>query len=382
MSQLAPKQKLPALKAAVSPTPVFENIEATPVPIGDLYDILSYRRVANERGELDMIDKYIMPLNPVKDAYGNYFVTIPGPQDTAPVVAFTAHTDSVHYDGHRYSFVEPAKPEPHRPRQSLKVENHILSLAVPDNCLGADDGTGIWVLLNLIKAGVPGLYCFYRDEESGRQGSEWSAKHEPNRYANIAAMLSFDRRGVTDIITHQMGQRCCSEVFAEHIANAIDPGECSPDDGGSFTDSYSFLDLIPECTNVCVGYYAQHTPNEYQDLTWAAYLVNRLITMDWSIVPIGREPGETDNYGHLYSCADIVNSFPDDVGEALEQFYGITSEELLDIIAEINCTTVERVADQIDLDLSTRVEPFGLSLTRDDDYADFPFDDLGDYDHE
>jgi hypothetical protein len=38
------------------------------------------------------------------------------------------------------------------------------------------------------------------------------------------------------------------------------------DDGGVYTDSAEFVDYIPECTNISVGYYSEHTVNEKQDI--------------------------------------------------------------------------------------------------------------------
>ncbi|MCP1316873.1 hypothetical protein [Halomonas sp. 707B3] len=334
--------------------PAFDDIEETPVKIDALLDILSLVRVSNSAAEEYLIDHYIVPHNPEQDTYGNLFVTV----GENPSVAFTAHTDTVHsaYDFNRYYVGKKGNKKVPTPRdvannlerQAIGIRNNVAYLDSENDCLGADDGTGVWIMLNLIKAKVPGLYCFYRDEESGRVGSEWSAQHDKERYAGIDMMLSFDRKGTTDVITHQMGARCCSELFAEHISKAIDPdGHVAPDDGGSFTDSFSFIDMIPECTNICVGYYRQHTAFEEQDLTWAAYLVNRLIAIDWNIVPVAREPGKLNNE-HL-AIVDLVTEFPDDVAEILETHLGLTTLELATMIAELNfCTTddVERLVEK------------------------------------
>ncbi len=320
--------------------PAFDAIEETPVKINALLDILSLVRVPNSAAEQYLIDQYIVPYSPDEDMYGNLFITI----GESPSVAFTSHTDTVHsaYDYNAYYVGKKGKKRTvasNLERQAIGIHNNVVYLDSENDCLGADDGTGVWIMLNLIKAKVPGLYCFYRDEESGRIGSEWSAKHEPDRYADIDIMLSFDRKGITDVITHQMGSRCCSELFAEHISKAIDPaGEVAPDDSGSYTDSYSFMNMIPECTNICVGYYRQHTAFEEQDLTWAAYLVNRLIAIDWDIVPVDREPGKL-SIGTI-TMADLVESYPDDIATILEEYMGTTTTEVAQLIAELNfCTT-------------------------------------------
>lgn len=315
-------------------TPAFNTIAETPVGIEVLFSILSLRRSARSEGDEALVDNYLMPLNPDVDTYGNLFVTVGEGQ---PTVAFTAHTDTVHGD-------RPNDPGPLD--QQLAVTGNMLELADPrnDDCLGADDGTGIWILLNMIKAGVPGLYCFFRDEEIGRLGSEWSAEFQPQRYDGIDIMLSFDRKGTKDIITHQMGERCCSELFAEHLSSVIRPS-CSPDPTGSFTDSYSFIGMISECTNVCVGYYDQHTPMECQDLTWATYLVNQLIDVDWNQVPVTRDPTTADapinlfGDGDLYDIndldlEDILALYPSEVAHVLESQMGITRQDLINGIEQ------------------------------------------------
>ena len=333
--------------------PAFDAVEETPVKIDALLDILSLVRVSNSAAEEYLIDHYIVPHNPEQDTYGNLFVTV----GENPSVAFTAHTDTVHsaYDYSSYYVGKKGskKAPAHRDvannleRQAIGIHNNVAYLDSKNDCLGADDGTGVWIMLNLIKAKVPGLYCFYRDEESGRQGSEWSAKHDADRYANIDMMLSFDRKGITDVITHQMGARCCSELFAEHISKAIDPeGQVAPDDTGSYTDSYSFMHMIPECTNICVGYYCQHTDFEEQDLTWAAYLVNRLIAIDWNIVPVDRKPGALSN--QYIDVQAMVEEFPADVAEILETYLGVTANELATMLAEMNFCTTDDIEAQIE----------------------------------
>ena len=42
-----------------------------------------------------------------------------------------------------------------------------------NECLGGDDGTGVWLMTKLIEAGVPGRYIFHRAEEVGGRGSGW-----------------------------------------------------------------------------------------------------------------------------------------------------------------------------------------------------------------
>lgn len=328
-----------------TPQPAFPGISTTPMQTDALLTILGYRRSARSDGEAAMIAQFIDPLAPDVDAYGNRFLTIANAEGDAPHVAFTAHTDTVHreIEGQMTDVV-----------QALTTTHDGRMLGVERNqCLGADDGTGVWILLNLIKAGVPGLYCFFREEESGRLGSEWSAEHEPTRYAGIDMMLSFDRAGTSDIITHQMGERCCSEEFALRLAAQLDPyGEMAPDPTGSFTDSCSFTHLIPECTNVSVGYDAQHSRWETQDLSFCSWLVTRLLLVDWSDIPVAREPGREPDTNML----DLVETYPEAIAELLETFYGLTSDEIVGDLADFYGAEPEQIVHQALIEQALRRE--------------------------
>ena len=348
------------------PPPEFEAIVDTPVAVSHLLTILGWRRDSQSPGEQALIDTYLAPLGMEEDGYGNLFLTLPGADGEEPNVAFTAHTDTVHCD---------IPDQMVDVTQALSLHHDGLVVGVTHNqCLGADDGTGVWILLNMIQAGVPGLYCFFRDEESGRNGSEWSARHEPLRYAGIDIMISFDRAGTTDIITHQMSERCCSEVFAERLADALTPdGYLQADPTGSFTDSYSFLDLIPECTNVSVGYNAQHSKAETQDLTWVTYLVNQLIAVDFAALPVARDPSVADEA----SCTmpDLIESFPDEIADLLETFYGMTARDLVRHLADEYAVRPGDIEDRVAFDQQLRRQdsldlyPTDYEDDRDDPYT-------------
>jgi len=44
------------------------------------------------------------------------------------------------------------------------------------------------------------------------------------------------------------------------------------DDGGVYTDSAEFVDIIEECTNLSVGYFSEHTTSEKQDIDFLELL--------------------------------------------------------------------------------------------------------------
>jgi len=174
------------------------------------------------------------------------------------------------------------------------------------NCLGADDTVGVALALHLIEAGIPGRYVFHTCEEHGGIGSSDLATYSADILADIKMAIAFDRRGTTNVITHQSGGRCCSEVFASALAdqlNASTPGFAyAPSDRGIFTDTANYTHLIPECTNISVGYYQEHTPAEHVDTRHVARLADALTRLDLSTLPIARNPNE-DAY---WKVADVL----------------------------------------------------------------------------
>jgi hypothetical protein len=61
---------------------------------------------------------------------------------------------------------------------------------------------------------------------------------------------------------------------------------------GIFTDSASYTDLIPECSNLSIGYQNEHSTRETLDLNYLEDVIQRLITVDWNAVPVVRVPGD------------------------------------------------------------------------------------------
>jgi hypothetical protein len=138
--------------------------------------------------------------------------------------------------------------------------------------LGADDKSGVTVMMYMMAHNIPGIYYFFIGEERGGIGSnqvsmEWD-KFELLK--NVKKCISFDRRRTISVITHQLGRQCCSNEFGTGLCNAYNAHglNLSLDNGGIYTDSASFIDDIPECTNVSVGYLNEHTGREQQNMTF------------------------------------------------------------------------------------------------------------------
>ena len=240
----------------------------------DLVEMLTYQRDSGSRMEMIFIRKYLDSIPAMRsDRYGNRYIIIGGKQDTM----FTAHTDTVHTRNST--------------RQRVYVHDGI-AMTDGRSILGADDTTGVWLLLNLIAEKKPGHYIFQRHEERGGVGSGYSSQRER---PHIKKVISLDRKGFTDIITHQ-GTRTCSDEFANALAKAIGGGY-RPSRGGIFTDSANYAYDIPECTNVSIGYLNAHTPRETQSLSHAEWLCKRLLKIDFSKLPVVRDPKEKfDNF--------------------------------------------------------------------------------------
>ena len=169
--------------------------------------------------------------------------------------------------------------------------------------LGADDGAGLWIMLGMIAARRPGLYLFHRGEEEGCLGSRWIQHHTPELLKDIDAAIAFDRAGLGDVITHQSYGRTCSDAFAASLAFALNQLDgdfrYAPDDTGVYTDTNEYAGLVPECTNLSVGYQRQHGPRETLDVAHCEKLLAAMLELDASRLVIERDPSieEDDRWG-------------------------------------------------------------------------------------
>jgi len=238
-----------------------------------LIDMHTYCRPANSRTERQFIRRYIAPLpGAAADPWGNWHVTI----GAAPTILFSCHTDTVHQRGGR---------------QRIRLADGILTLDAPgrSTCLGADDSAGVFLCREMIRRGIPGHYVFHNSEEIGCLGSRALAADPGGPLEGIRAAVAFDRGGHTDVITHQCGRRTCSEDFAGALAAALGHGY-QPSDRGIYTDTREYADLVPECTNVSVGYTGAHSPAEALDVAHVGCLLAAVCALDWTRLPIARTP--------------------------------------------------------------------------------------------
>ena len=148
----------------------------------------------------------------------------------------------------------------------------------------------------MILSRVPGHYVFHYGEEIGGEGSAAIAWDEPERFDGLRFAIAFDRAGTSDVITHQIGGRTCSDECARSIAAELDrcglPGYRPA--RGIFTDTANYADLIGECSNLSVGYSGAHSERESTDLRHAAYLLTAVLGFDESRLIAKRIPGELE----------------------------------------------------------------------------------------
>lgn len=233
----------------------------------------------------------------VRDAHGNYFVLIGDSEQSD--VAFTSHLDTV------------ARPGSAAPDIAITNKGTVF-LRNPQvaDCLGADCGAGIYLMLEMIKRRVHGRYCFFVDEEVGCEGSGASAKDDTGFWTGVKAMISFDRRG-DGIITHQRYMRCCSDTFAKELAARLGRTDAHLQKG-IYTDSAEFVQIIPECTNVGVGYMHEHTPDEVLDLSILGGVLEHVLKPEtFKGLPIERDPKVVEPDAWLSASAHNLTSLLD-----------------------------------------------------------------------
>jgi hypothetical protein len=213
-----------------------------------------------------------------KDKYGNYYKVI-GNSDTA----FTCHLDTASRTKSKVGLV------------AYEKDNQDFIMTDSTSILGADDKAGVAVIMYMIEKNIPGVYWFFYGEERGGIGSSKVANdYESYDFMKgIKKMVSFDRRNYYSVITSQMGVSCCSNEFAESLCKELNKSglKLNLDPTGVFTDSANFTELIPECTNVSVGYFNEHTHDELQNITYLEKLAKACVSANWDKLVVKRKVG-------------------------------------------------------------------------------------------
>jgi len=227
----------------------------------------------------------LLPKGMIEDEVGNYFITI-GQSDTL----FTCHLDT-------YC------------KEKVKVEHVIQGnkISIPTGStytLGADDQAGVCIMMYMIEQNVPGTYYFFIGEESfsgGRWGSLGIFQKRRSFFSKFKRCISFDRRGYGSVITRQSARTTCSNDFSKALIEELGKAgmEYKVDITGYYTDSATFLDVIPEVTNLSTGGFNEHTSFEYIDIDYLEKVCEAASKVDWEKLPTIRvaKPVTTSDYG-------------------------------------------------------------------------------------
>ncbi|GAB5387378.1 MAG: hypothetical protein Alpg2KO_03460 [Alphaproteobacteria bacterium] len=337
-----PKKYQPNPQAPAAP--VSRN-DGTMNPL--LYDLLHLGMPSHyEEPIREVLEKQFREIDGItmeRDEVGNLFVRVPHADDPKKPVEtmFSAHMDTVHRrptkvvpmvsaqqvpDGRVRRFIFGATngtPFPEltqwrfRGKNAAKKNRKTAQQAKQSfvdrimrikgdpvyrrSVLGADDKVGCYIMAQLIENKTPGLYAFHIAEEIGGVGSNWVAANQPERVTGIKRCIAFDRMDYGDVVTEQALGECASPEFGDGLADALNKGlgEKVYRGGvsGIFTDSAFYGGLIPECTNLSVGYFRQHGPLESFDLDWLEdKLIPALKGLDWDGLPTVRVP-DPETYG-------------------------------------------------------------------------------------
>jgi hypothetical protein len=239
-----------------------------------------------------------LPKDLIKDEFDNYYKII-GNSETM----FTSHLDTA--DRKQSDVV----------LYSSMVDGDEIFVTDNTTILGADDKAGVSVMLYMMAHNIPGIYYFFDGEERGGIGSNKVASifETINHLKAVKRCVSFDRRNYYSIITQQLGRQCCSNEFATALAKELNKSglEISLDPTGVYTDSASFIDEISECTNISVGYFAEHTVNESQNISYLSRLAEACLKVNWESLPTVKKVGFDDEILRKYK--NFISDFKSSV---------------------------------------------------------------------
>jgi hypothetical protein len=152
-------------------------------------------------------------------------------------VALVSHLDTVH----------------RKPNRDCMYVDERKGVAWSPNGLGADDRAGVYAIIQLVKAGFRPHIIFTHGEESGGTGA-----HALTKFSlpfDVKFMIELDRRGSDEAVFYD----CGNKEFQDKILSF------GPKKGyGTFSDISILGPAYDIATvNLGIGYYNEHTTNEY-----------------------------------------------------------------------------------------------------------------------
>lgn len=266
--------------------PLLGQILTWPRPHGSESELLFRVWLAGEIKRLTGTEPEVL-------AHGCLFVDIQYLSGSKATTLFSSHMDTMENtsDGKLIDGKIPLKTLTYDPHMEM------IGLAKDSSggCLGADDGAGIWIMLNMMRAKVPGGYIFHTEEERGGIGARAVLSKHRDLLKRFEVAVAFDRPGDYEVITHQGGVECASEKFGSALARLLREGGLTQyvtSTRGVFTDTKVYRDVIAECTNIGVGYTGQHGRNEDLDYGHLERLNDICVKLNWHSLPVDRDPDE------------------------------------------------------------------------------------------
>lgn len=190
---------------------------------------------------LEYISKIYAPLY-TKQEFEGGIVFIPKNVERYPLMC--AHLDTI--NTHRKTPLE---------RSDLYINKDYIGLPASTKkaCLGGDDRCGVYIALELLASGLPYAFGFFLDEEIGGKGSDnYSTIIDTT---NITALVGLDRKGSNDIALYGYDNSELTEIFVKQGYKVA---------MGTFTDASNLAGVCGlACVNLSIGYYNEHTPQEY-----------------------------------------------------------------------------------------------------------------------
>lgn len=139
-----------------------------------------------------------------------------------------------------------------------------------DKVLGADDRSGIWIILQLIEAGNTNYnYVFTQDEEVGGIGASKFAEDYTSFLYTQNCFISLDRRGTKEVALYGYNNKELVDIFKQYGYSEAN---------GSYTDCVeaSYVTDVA-CVNLSVGYNKEHTSSETVDFSVMEDVVKLLL---------------------------------------------------------------------------------------------------------
>lgn len=306
----SPTAAKPAAKTPAKPTTPITGTQLTVPPVVDplLSTILTWPRPHGSYADArfrEWLTQRITAL-PHKGAVatlaeGVIYASIPNKDGRPSTTLFSCHIDTVDAAGEGAMVAASPGAVLGVRRKALTYDPNFGLIELDDKspvgtCLGADDGVGVWIMLNMMDAGIPGGYIFHTGEECGGVGSRAVLAKHIDILKKYEVAVAFDRPRDNEVITHQGGARCASDKMGVALAAALTAHglDYVPSTKGVFTDTKVYRGVIAECLNIGVGYEHQHGRNETQDYGHAVALLAALIKLDWDALPVDRDPSIPD----------------------------------------------------------------------------------------